>query len=65
MDAGHRYLHENLTVITGVCLVFVILLAFVQMITQALVDEIVIIRRIYDKFYDRVYDMRTLHEASD
>ncbi|CAN7977807.1 unnamed protein product [Ixodes persulcatus] len=58
VDAGHRFVRENVTLITGLCLVFVILLAFVQMVTQALVDEIIIIRRIYDRFYDRVFELR-------
>ncbi|XP_064476865.1 tetraspanin-14-like [Ornithodoros turicata] len=58
LDAAHRYIRENVTLITGLCLVIVIMLAFVQMVTQALIDEILIIRKIYDKFYDRVHDIR-------
>ncbi|XP_077548517.1 tetraspanin-33-like [Haemaphysalis longicornis] len=58
IDATHRFMRENVTIITGTCLVFVILLAFVQMVTQALVDEISIIRRIYEKIYDRIYDVQ-------
>ncbi|KAK8774710.1 hypothetical protein V5799_010756 [Amblyomma americanum] len=64
VDAAHRYMRENVTIITGTCLVFVILLAFVQMVTQALVDEIFIIRRIYEKIYDRLYDIRASVENS-
>lgn len=58
LDAAHRFVRENVTIITGVCLVFVILLAFVQMVTQALVDEILTIRRIYDKYYERASFLR-------
>ncbi|XP_077498517.1 tetraspanin-33-like [Amblyomma americanum] len=65
LDSGHRYVRENVTIITGLCLVFVILLAFVQMVTQALLDEILIIRRIYEKFYERAYDMRAAHEQAE
>ncbi|CAN7938148.1 unnamed protein product, partial [Ixodes hexagonus] len=65
VDAGHRFVRENVTLITGLCLVVVILLAFVQMVTQALVDEILVIRRIYDKFYERVFDIRAAQEATE
>ncbi|KAG0413560.1 hypothetical protein HPB47_009293 [Ixodes persulcatus] len=65
IDAAHRYLRENVTLITGMCLVFVILLAFVQMVTQALVDEINAIRSIYDRFYERVYDMREAERITE
>ncbi|KAK8774334.1 hypothetical protein V5799_011133 [Amblyomma americanum] len=65
LDSAHRYVRENVTIITGLCLVFVILLAFVQMVTQALLDEILIIRRIYEKFYERAYDMRAAHEQTE
>ncbi|XP_049514764.1 tetraspanin-33-like [Dermacentor silvarum] len=65
VDAAHRFMRENVTIITGTCLVFVILLAFVQMVTQALVDEIFIIRRIYEKVYDRLYDMRASADNTD
>ncbi|KAK8781469.1 hypothetical protein V5799_017189 [Amblyomma americanum] len=65
LDSAHRYVRENVTIITGLCLVFVILLAFVQMVTQALLDEMLIIRRIYEKFYERAYDMRAAHEQSE
>lgn len=65
VDAWHRYLRENVTVLTGLCLVFVILLAFVQTVTQALVDEILIIRRIYDKFYRRIDDIRAAQDLTD
>ncbi|KAH8034995.1 hypothetical protein HPB51_003836 [Rhipicephalus microplus] len=65
VDAVHRLMRENATIITGACLVFVILLAFVQMVTQALVDEIFIIRRIYERVYDRLYDMRASAENTE
>ncbi|XP_050023230.2 tetraspanin-33-like [Dermacentor andersoni] len=65
VDAAHRYMRENVTIITGTCLVFVILLAFVQMVTQALVDEIFIIRRIYGKVYDRLYDIHASAENTE
>ncbi|KAK8760049.1 hypothetical protein V5799_028689 [Amblyomma americanum] len=65
LDSAHRYVRENVTIITGLCLVFVILLAFVQMVTQALIDEILIIRRIYEKFYERAYDMRAAQEQTE
>ncbi|KAH7934928.1 hypothetical protein HPB52_002000 [Rhipicephalus sanguineus] len=63
LDSAHRYVRENVTIITGLCLVFVIVLAFVQMVTQALIDEILIIRRIYEKFYERAYDMRAAEQT--
>ncbi|XP_075731167.1 uncharacterized protein LOC142774582 isoform X2 [Rhipicephalus microplus] len=62
LDSAHRYVRENVTIITGLCLVFVIVLAFVQMVTQALIDEIQIIRRIYEKFYERAFDIRAAQE---
>ncbi|KAH7934738.1 hypothetical protein HPB52_000028 [Rhipicephalus sanguineus] len=65
VDAAHRFMRENVTIITGACLVFVILLAFVQMVTQALVDEIFIIRRIYERVYDRLYDMHASAENTE
>ncbi|XP_065290193.1 uncharacterized protein [Dermacentor albipictus] len=65
LDSAHRYVRENVTIITGLCLVFVIVLAFVQMVTQALIDEILIIRRIYEKFYERAYDMRAAQEQTE
>ncbi|XP_075527733.1 uncharacterized protein LOC142559922 [Dermacentor variabilis] len=65
LDSAHRYVRENVTIITGLCLVFVIVLAFVQMVTQALIDEILIIRRIYEKFYERAYDIRAAQEQTE
>ncbi|KAL1470997.1 hypothetical protein MTO96_023916 [Rhipicephalus appendiculatus] len=65
LDSAHRYVRENVTIITGLCLVFVIVLAFVQMVTQALIDEIQIIRRIYEKFYERAYDIRAAQEQTE
>ncbi|XP_077534789.1 tetraspanin-33-like [Haemaphysalis longicornis] len=65
LDAAHRFVRENVTIITGVCLVFVILLAFVQMVTQALVDEILTIRRIYDKYYERASFLRANEENTE
>ncbi|XP_064479439.1 tetraspanin-14-like [Ornithodoros turicata] len=64
VDAAHSYVRQHVTLITGMCLVVVILLAFVQMVTQAVIDEIVIIRKIYDKFYDRVHDIRVAQGLS-
>ncbi|KAH7965292.1 hypothetical protein HPB49_006002 [Dermacentor silvarum] len=46
-DAVHRYVKEHVMVIGGSCLIAVILLAFVDMITNAVIDEIDIICRIY------------------
>ncbi|XP_049272506.1 tetraspanin-33-like [Rhipicephalus sanguineus] len=47
-DATNRYVKEHVMVIGGVCLIAVIVLAFIDMVTNAVIDEIDIIRRIYD-----------------
>ncbi|XP_065285153.1 tetraspanin-33-like isoform X2 [Dermacentor albipictus] len=47
-DATNRYVKEHVMVIGGVCLIAVIVLAFVDMVTNAVIDEIDIIRKIYD-----------------
>ncbi|KAH6919864.1 hypothetical protein HPB50_029148 [Hyalomma asiaticum] len=47
-DATKRYVNEHVMVIGGVCLIAVIVLAFVDMVTNAVIDEIDIIRRIYE-----------------
>ncbi|KAH7985259.1 tetraspanin-33 [Rhipicephalus sanguineus] len=47
-DATNRYVKEHVMVIGGVCLITVIVLAFIDMVTNAVIDEIDIIRRIYD-----------------
>ncbi|KAK8778573.1 hypothetical protein V5799_020085 [Amblyomma americanum] len=46
-DAAMRYVREHAMVIGGSCLIVVILLAFVDMITNAVIDEIDIICKIY------------------
>ncbi|XP_037508928.1 tetraspanin-33-like [Rhipicephalus sanguineus] len=46
-DALHRYVKEHVMIIGGSCLIAVILLAFVDMITNAVIDEIDIICKIY------------------
>ncbi|KAL3238003.1 hypothetical protein MRX96_048123, partial [Rhipicephalus microplus] len=47
-DATNRYVKEHVMIIGGVCLVAVIFLVFIDMVTNAVVDEIDIIRKIYD-----------------
>ncbi|XP_075750502.1 tetraspanin-33-like [Rhipicephalus microplus] len=47
-DATNRYVKEHVMIIGGVCLVAVIVLAFIDMVTNAVIDEIDIIRKIYD-----------------
>ncbi|KAH9380999.1 hypothetical protein HPB48_008213 [Haemaphysalis longicornis] len=47
-DAANRYIKENVMIIGGSCLIAVILLAFVDMITNSVIDEINIIRKIYE-----------------
>ncbi|KAL1469678.1 hypothetical protein MTO96_040928 [Rhipicephalus appendiculatus] len=47
-DATNRYLKEHVMVIGGVCLIAVIVLAFIDMVTNAVIEEIDIIRRLYD-----------------
>ncbi|KAH6927184.1 hypothetical protein HPB50_000147 [Hyalomma asiaticum] len=47
-DATNRYLKEHVMIIGGVCLIAVIVLAFVDMVTNAVLDEIDIIRKLYD-----------------
>ncbi|KAL1442626.1 hypothetical protein MTO96_046327 [Rhipicephalus appendiculatus] len=47
-DATNRYVKDHVMVIGGVCLIAVIVLAFIDMVTNAVIDEIDIIRRIYD-----------------
>ncbi|KAH7938085.1 hypothetical protein HPB49_019750 [Dermacentor silvarum] len=47
-DATNRYVKEHVMVIGGICLIAVIVLAFIDMVTNAVIDEIDIIRRIYD-----------------
>ncbi|XP_075723505.1 tetraspanin-33-like [Rhipicephalus microplus] len=48
-DALHRYVKEHVMIIGGCCLIAVILLAFVDMITNAVIDEIDIICKIYQR----------------
>ncbi|XP_077486511.1 tetraspanin-33-like [Amblyomma americanum] len=48
-DAMNHYVKEHVMVFGGVCLIAVIVLAFVDMITNAVIDEIHIIRKIYDQ----------------
>ncbi|XP_075750710.1 tetraspanin-17-like [Rhipicephalus microplus] len=47
-NGTNRYVKEHIMIIGGVCLVAVILLAFIDMVTNAVIDEIHIIRKIYD-----------------
>ncbi|KAH7948619.1 hypothetical protein HPB51_028452 [Rhipicephalus microplus] len=48
-DATNRYVKEHVMIIGGVCLVTVIVLAFIDMVTNAIIDEIDINRKIYDR----------------
>ncbi|KAH7937856.1 hypothetical protein HPB49_016798 [Dermacentor silvarum] len=47
-DATNRYVKEHVMVIGGVCLIAVIVLAFIDMVTNAVIDEIDTIRKIYE-----------------
>ncbi|KAL3194615.1 hypothetical protein MRX96_054064, partial [Rhipicephalus microplus] len=47
-DAANRFLKEHVMIIGGVCLIAVIVLAFIDMVTNAVIDEIDIIRKLYD-----------------
>ncbi|KAH7934690.1 hypothetical protein HPB51_028945 [Rhipicephalus microplus] len=47
-DAANRFLKEHVMIISGVCLIAVIVLAFIDMVTNAVIDEIDIIRKLYD-----------------
>ncbi|KAH9381001.1 hypothetical protein HPB48_008215 [Haemaphysalis longicornis] len=53
-DVMHRYVREHVMAIGGACLIAVIVLAFVQMITHSVIEEIEIIRRIYDRVTEAV-----------
>ncbi|XP_075739353.1 tetraspanin-33-like [Rhipicephalus microplus] len=47
-DAANRFLKEHVMIIGGVCLIAVIVLAFINMVTNAVIDEIDIIRKLYE-----------------
>ncbi|KAH8021287.1 hypothetical protein HPB51_013962 [Rhipicephalus microplus] len=47
-DAANRFLKEHVMIIGGVCLIAVIVLAFIDMVTNAVIEEIDIIRKLYD-----------------
>ncbi|EEC00956.1 hypothetical protein IscW_ISCW000534 [Ixodes scapularis] len=46
-DAAHRFIKENVMLTGGISLVFVIVLSFADMVTNAVIDEIKVIRKIY------------------
>ncbi|KAK8759320.1 hypothetical protein V5799_003046 [Amblyomma americanum] len=48
-DAANRYIKENVMMLGGGCLVVVIVLSFIDMITNTVIDEIDSIRKFYDK----------------
>lgn len=48
-DAANRYIKSNVMMLGGGCLVVVIMLSFIDMITNTVIDEIDSIRKIYDK----------------
>ncbi|KAL3208897.1 hypothetical protein MRX96_052431 [Rhipicephalus microplus] len=48
-DATNRYVKEHGMIIGGVCLVAVIVLAFIDMVMNAITDDIDINRKIYDR----------------
>ncbi|XP_075750711.1 tetraspanin-33-like [Rhipicephalus microplus] len=47
-DAANRFLKKHGMIIGGVCLTAVIVLDFIDMVTNAVIDEINIIRKLYD-----------------
>ncbi|XP_070395309.1 tetraspanin-33-like isoform X2 [Dermacentor albipictus] len=50
-DAVHRFIRDNVIMIGGGCVVIVILLSFIDMITNTVIDEIDVIRSIYDNIH--------------
>ncbi|KAL3231855.1 hypothetical protein MRX96_048447 [Rhipicephalus microplus] len=67
-DAANRFLKEHVMIIGGVCLIAVIVLAFIDMVTNAVIDEIDIIRKLYDHVrddYAPTYDFTLLGVVYD
>ncbi|KAG0418711.1 hypothetical protein HPB47_004647 [Ixodes persulcatus] len=51
-DAAHRFVREHVMIVGGTCLAVVIVIAFLDLIANSVVEEINIIRRIYAQIND-------------
>ncbi|CAN7940664.1 unnamed protein product, partial [Ixodes hexagonus] len=50
-DAAHRFVREHVMIVGGACLVVVVVLSFLDMIANSVVEEIYIIRKIYRQIH--------------
>ncbi|CAN8015060.1 unnamed protein product, partial [Ixodes persulcatus] len=48
-DSAHRFIRQHVMIAAGVCLALVVVLAFADLVTNAIIDEIKAIRRYYNQ----------------